>query len=506
MSHQRWDWIRFVNKRALAVVAAAALLGGAAWRGLAADPQHTGRQPQAAAAETTTPGLAGHLADGRTSYADIVKMAAPAVVTIRVQGHSRTAPTQFQDDDLFRRFFGDRFDRGEAAPHMPRTFRQRGLGSGVIISHDGLILTNHHVVDEADDVQVELTDGRTFPAKVVGSDKPSDLALVKIAASNLPALPFGNSDAAQVGDVVLAIGNPFGLGQTVTMGIISAKGRSTTAENGSYEDFLQTDAPINHGNSGGALVNTKGELIGINSQIAPVSDVNIGIGFAIPSNMVRQVADDLKNGGRVHRAQLGVVIQPVTSDLAASLELKEAKGVIISSVEPGSAADRAGLKQGDVILTFNGESVGDMNALRNRVAGAHPGSSATVSIIRDGSRRDVAVKLEEAAVSKSAALNGEPAAPDQASLGVSVTPLTAEMASRLGVPKDAHGLVVEEVKPESRAADAGIQPGDVIEQVNRHPVQSVAELRAAVHGFNKPLLMLISREGRSLFVTVKPTA
>jgi Do/DeqQ family serine protease len=505
MSDRRWNWIRFVNTRALAVIAAATLLGGAAWRGLAADPQHTGRQTQAIPSDTTVPALVGHAADGRTSYADIVKVAAPAVVTIRVQGHSQAAPTTFQDDDLLRRFFGGRFDRGEGAPRVPRTFRQRGLGSGVIISHDGLILTNYHVVDGADDLQVELTDGRTFKAKVVGSDKPSDLALVKVEASNLPALAFGNSDAVQVGDVVLAIGNPFGLGQTVTMGIISAKGRSTTAENGNYEDFLQTDAPINHGNSGGALVNTKGELVGINSQIAPVSDVNIGIGFAIPSNMVRQVADELKSGGHVHRSQLGVVIQPVTADLAASLDLKETKGVIISSVEPGSAADRAGLKQGDVILTFNGEPIGDINGLRNRVASAHPGSTATVAIIRDGSRQDVTVKLQETAASKLARTE-EAAAPDQASLGVSVAPMTPDMASRLGMPQDSHGLVVEDVRPDSRAADAGIQSGDVIQQVNRHAVQSVAELRDAIHASSKPLLMLISREGRSLFVTVKPAA
>jgi serine protease Do len=292
----------------------------------------------------------------------------------------------------------------------------------------------------------------------------------------------------------------------VTMGIISAKGRFTTVGNGSYEDFLQTDAPINHGNSGGALVNTKGELVGINSQIAPVSDVNIGIGFAIPVNMARNVADQLRKEGRVHRSQLGVTIQPVTAEMAESLGLKESGGAIISSVEKGSAADNAGLKQGDVIRSFNGQPVQDINGLRNRVAAVSPGSSATVTIVRDGSQRDITVKLDEASGSKNAQRSSEPATEDKAALGVSVAPLTPETASRLGIPRDTRGLVVEDVNPDGRAADAGIQPGDVIQEVDRQPVGTVDELRSAVRGSNKPLLMLIAREGRNVFVTVRPTA
>ena len=225
-------------------------------------------------------------------------------------------------------------------------------------------------------------------------------------ASDLHALALGNSDAVQVGDVVLAVGNPLGVGQTVTMGIISAKGRSTGVGDGGYEDFLQTDAPINHGNSGGALVNTKGELVGINSQICRAPGENIGIGFAIPANMARHVTDQLRNGGKVRRSQLGVTIQPVTSDMAASLGLKEVGGVIISSVADGSAAERAGLKQGDVIVSFNGESVKDLNSLRNRVADTPPGSSASVTIVRDGSKRDVTVKLDESSA-KQVARGGE---------------------------------------------------------------------------------------------------
>jgi Do/DeqQ family serine protease len=363
------------------------------------------------------------------------------------------------------------------------------------------------VIDGAEDIRVDLTDGRTMTAKLVGADKASDLALLKVDASNLHALTLGDSDAVQVGDVVLAVGNPLGLGQTVTMGIISAKGRSTGVGDGSYEDFLQTDAPINHGNSGGALVNTKGELVGINSQILSSTGENIGIGFAIPANMARHVSDALRKDGRVHRAQLGVTVQPVTSDLAASLGLKEVGGAIISSVEPGSAADRAGLKRGDVIQAFNGQTLKDYNALRNRVADSQPGSDATVTIVRDGSRRDVTMKLDEASPARSARGASEPATDDKAALGISVAPLTAETASRARVPRNVRGLLVEEVNPDGRAADAGVQAGDVIQEVNRKPVETVEDLRSAVRSStDRPLLLLVNREGRDLFVTVRPAA
>ncbi len=503
---RRFDWTTRTRRAALAVVAAVALVG-AGWGVIAADSQ--GRTSQGAATVIPPSSPSATRAIAGDSYADLVKRVAPAVVTIRVEGKARVSPTASQDDDFLRRFFGDQFDRGDRQPgeqRQPRSFRQRGQGSGVIVDTGGYILTNHHVVDSADDIQVELNDGRTMPAKLVGSDKASDLAVLKVDASNLSALTLGDSDAVQVGDVVLAVGNPFGIGQTVTMGIISAKGRFTSVGNGSYEDFLQTDAPINHGNSGGALVNTKGELVGINAQLAPVSEVNIGIGFAIPANMARSVSDQLRRDGRVHRAQLGVAIQPVTAEMAESLGLKEAGGAIISSVEQGSAAERAGLKQGDVIRSFNGQPVQDINALRNRVASVQPGSDATLVVVRDGSQREITVKLDEAASSKSARRGEEPATEDKAALGVSVAPLTPETASRLGVSGDTKGVVVEEVNPDSRAADAGIQPGDVIQQVNRQPVGTVDELRSAVRGSTKPLLVLINREGRNVFLTVRPTA
>ena len=336
-------------------------------------------------------------------------------------------------------FFGQGQRGQRQRPNVQPQQRQRALGSGVIVTSDGYILTNNHVVDGADDIKVDLTDGRTMTAKVVGTDTASDLALLKVTATDLHPLAFGNSDSVQVGDVVLAVGNPLGVGQTVTMGIISAKGRATENDNKTYEDFLQTDAPINHGNSGGALVNTKGELVGINSQIASVSDGNIGIGFAIPANMAKHVMDDLKTGGRVRRGQLGVSIQPVTSDVAESLGLKQVGGVIVSSVTPGSAAERAGLKRNDIIKSFNGQPVQDINSLRNHVADLGPGASATLVIDRDGKDRDVTVKLDEVSAAKSARDGSGSTNPeaDKSSLGISVEPLTPELASRAGLP--AHG-------------------------------------------------------------------
>src|SRR5439155_18612315 len=329
------------------------------------------------------------------------------------------------------------------------------IGSGVIITTDGYILTNNHVVDGADEIKVELTDDRSFSAKLVGSDKPSDLALLKVNASNLHPIALGNSEAVKVGDIVLAVGNPLGVGQTVTMGIISAKGRSTSVGEGGYEDFLQTDAPINHGNSGGALVNTRGELVGINSQILSNSDGNIGIGFAIPSNMAKNVMEQLRTKGKVTRSQLGVTVQGVTSEMAESLGLKSSGGVIVSGVTAGSAAERAGVKRGDVIESFNGVAVHDINSLRNRVAEAGAGSTAELVIVRDGSEKKLSVKLDQANPDKlarrSTESDSEPGTNDKTALGVSVAPLTPELRDRVQAPKDVKGLVVEDVNPDGRA-------------------------------------------------------
>src|SRR5688572_2884609 len=278
----------------------------------------------------------------RTSYAEIVKRVSSAVVTIRTESRAR-APRQFpfMDDPFFRRFFGE--------PSTPAPERRvRGLGSGVIVTADGYVLTNHHVIDGAQQIEVDLQGPRTVTAKLVGSDPPSDLAVLKIDEGGLSPLALADSDKVQVGDIVLAIGNPLGIGQTVTMGIISAKGRRTGLSNGSFEDFLQTDAPINRGNSGGALVDGNGSLIGINSQILSPSGGSIGIGFAIPSNMARDVLDQLVKHGKVSRGHLGIVVQPVTEDIAVNLGLSTARGVIVSQVQKGGAAERAGMQQGDV--------------------------------------------------------------------------------------------------------------------------------------------------------------
>jgi serine protease Do len=493
------DTRRFRIRAGIATAAAALLLTGAAWRGLGATTQSSA---SATAQAPVVTGRAAAVNGSRDSYADIVKVVAPAVVTIRVEGRATPSPTQFDGDDFFKRFFGDD-DNSNAQPGrrqrvVPRNFRQRGLGSGVVMTTDGYILTNNHVVDGADKIHVDLSDGRTLEGKVIGTDKPSDLALIKVNASNLPTAPLGNSDIAQVGDVVLAIGNPLGVGQTVTMGIVSAKGRSTGSGGSgdgdrNYQDFLQTDAPINHGNSGGALVNTKGEVVGINAEMLSPVDANIGIGFAIPSNMARHVMDDLRKGGTVRRAQLGVEVQPVTSDLAESLGLKHVGGAIIGKVTPDSAADRAGLKRGDVIQSFNGQTVADINSLRNHVADAAPGSNASVVIVRDGAEKTVAVKLDEAEVSRKSARKGEPASSDKAALGIAVEP-------------GKNGLVITQVSPDSRAADAGLEEGDVIVEVNRQAVQSVDELRAAVRKTaERPVLLLVEREGHTRFVTVRPT-
>src|SRR5262245_31651500 len=483
-------------KAGLAVVAAVLLLTGAAWRGLAAD-QAAAVTPAATVSTPITHAIAG----GRDSYADVVDVVAPAVVTVRAQGRARVSPTPFPipDDDFFGQFFGmpGQGRRGQTPRQMPRQ-RQAALGSGVVVTNDGYVLTNNHVVDSADEVKVDFTDGRTLDAKIIGTDKPSDLALLKVNGAGFKAVALGNSDAVRVGDVVLAVGNPLNVGQTVTMGIISAKGRSTGVGDGSYEDFLQTDAPINHGNSGGALVNMKGELVGINSQIMSESGGNIGIGFSIPVNMAKHVMDQLRTSGKVTRAQLGVTVQGVTSDLAASLGLKQNSGAIISQVGEGSAAEKAGLKRGDVIVSFNGQPVKDTNSLRNRVADAGPGSTADVVVIRDGAKKKVAVKLDEASPDRLARRGSggsdERGGDNSASLGISVSPNGR-----------GEGLLVQDVDPDGRAADAGIRPGDVIHEVNRQPVKSIEDLRAAVKkSSDRPALLLIDREGASVFVTVKP--
>jgi serine protease Do len=429
------------------------------------------------------------------SYADVVNRVAPAVVTVRSERRVRV-PEQFPFMGLL--LFGN-------AQPQPHDRLEHGLGSGVIVSVDGYILTNHHVIDGAEDIRVEMTDSRTFPAKVVGSDAPSDLAVLKIDATNLPVLPLGDSDRVRVGDVVLAIGNPLGVGQTVTMGIISAKGRQTGLSDGSFEDFLQTDAPINQGNSGGALVNTSGELIGINSQIISPSGGNIGIGFAVPAKMAKSVMDQLAKSGVVRRGMLGVAVQPVTSDLASSLGLSDVSGALVSSVQPGGPAERAGVRRGDVIVALNGSPVVDSNALRNQIANTQPGSEVTLTVLRDKREEQVRVKLAELpANSRTADSDNTNNDGSTGTLGIIVQPLTPELAARLNLPIDSQGLVVTDLDESGAAADAGIRPGDVIVEANGQPLHSLVDLRMAIQNTeSKPLLLLINRGGDTSFFTVR---
>ena len=442
----------------------------------------------------------------RTSYADVVEKTSPAVVRIESDVKTKGQMMQFPfgDDDLFRQFPGQ--------PQRPQL--QRGIGSGVIVSADGTIITNNHVVEGAEKITVQTSDDKTFDAKVVGTDKPSDLAVLKIEAQNLPFLTLGNSDNVRVGDIVLAIGNPLGIGQTVTAGIISAKGRRTgLSDSSSFEDFLQTDAPINRGNSGGALVNLSGELIGINSQILSPGGANggnIGIGFSIPSNMARDVMEQLLKNGKVHRGMLGIFIQNITDDTAKALDLKDTSGVLVSDVQKSSAAERAGVKRGDIITAINGEKIEDSNVFRNKVASTAPGTEITLSIVRDGQQQDVKAKLDEfdvdAVTRTQNGDDGNDPTPEKESgkLGLSLQPITPQIARQLKLTSQ-DGLVITDVDPTGPAAEAGLAQGDVILEINKQPVGTTDDVRAALDkSGGRPVLMLIVRQGRTIYLTVRP--
>ncbi len=429
------------------------------------------------------------------SFADLSKKASPAVVNISavkiVKSHGGM-PMPFGGDDPFKDFF-EFFYRDR----QPRDFKQQSLGSGFIVDKDGFILTNNHVVESTDEIKVKLADGREFDAEIVGRDPKTDLALIRIESEDdLPALTLGDSETAEVGDWVIAIGNPFGLGDTVTAGIVSAKYRQIGA--GSYDNFIQTDASINPGNSGGPLLNTEGEVIGINTAIFSRSGGNIGIGFAIPINMAKDILPQLKEG-KVVRGWLGVMIQEVTPELKEKLGLSDMQGALVADVTSGGPAEKAGIKRGDVIVGFNGKEIEEMKELPFLVASSPVGSEASVEIVRNGKHMTVTVTLGRLS-------DEEEGAPVETrlELGMGLETLTPEKAGAMGLA-GTEGVVVTQVSPGSPASEAGVRPGDVIIEVDQRPVKNIEEFEAAASEF-KPgdtMLLLLKRRGATLFITMK---
>jgi len=444
------------------------------------------------------PPLAASASDYEQAVIAAAARAMPAVVNVSTEKTVRLQTSPFGNDPFFRHFF--------SGPGGPPTTKRResGLGSGVIISPDGYILTNNHVVAGMDKVKVLLGDQRTFKAKLIGADPKSDVALIKIEATGLPSLSLGDSDRTQVGQSVLAIGNPFGLNQTLTLGVISAKGRSRVGI-AEYEDFIQTDAAINPGNSGGALVNLQGELIGINTAIKSEGGGSIGIGFAIPSNMAKAIMDSLLKNGRVVRGFLGVSLQELTPALATSIGLKESKGALVADVVPGEPADQAGLKAGDVIVESNGKPVEDMMHFRNEIAETAPGASLSLKVWRNGKTLDLTLVVGEMQEKGEAGAKPEAAgeAEDESPLGISARNLSPDLAQRLNLDPDARGVVITHVEPGSRADEAGLAEGDLIVSVNHVAVETVEGLRRALkQAKSGPILFALNRQGTNLFAAI----
>ncbi len=460
-----------------------------------------------AAGDTQPPPLT-NVAAG-PGFVPIVKEALPAVVNIsttrviKSQGQSTGSP--FPDDPFFRQFFGEQFFHNF---QIPRERRESALGSGVIVDSDGYIITNNHVVAKADTIKVILGDNREYKAKVIGTDPKTDIAVIKINAKNLPVIPWGDSNKLQVGEYVLAMGNPFGLNQTVTMGIVSAVGRANVGI-ADYEDFIQTDAAINPGNSGGALVNTKGQLVGINTAIFTRSGGYMGIGFAIPSDMARDVMNQLIKHGRVIRGWLGVSIQEVTPELAKNFGLSEPHGALVGEVIADSPAAKAGLKAGDVIVGYDGQEIDTPTALRNLVADTPVGKEVNVKVIRRKETKTFTIKIAEQSA-KIAERSTESEAPQSSAntllSGLSVQNLTPQIAQQLNLPRDSSGVVIADVDPSSPAAAVGLQAGDVITQINRKPVHNLQDYRHITSrlGKNESVLLLITRSGTNMFVVISP--
>jgi len=443
------------------------------------------------------------------ALSEVAGVATPSVVNIsttRVIKQTDQAPFDFFDDPFFRRFFGDQYPQH---PNIPKEHKEQSLGSGVIVSEDGYIVTNNHVIEKSQEIKVLLSNKRDYKAKLIGADPKTDVAVIKIEATGLAALPWGDSNKLRVGEIVFAIGNPFGLNQTVTMGVIGAVGRANVGI-ADYEDFIQTDAAINPGNSGGALINAKGELIGINTAIVSRTGGYQGIGFAVPSSMVKQVMESLIKYKKVVRGWLGVSIQEVTSDLAEEFGVKDLKGALVSGVMKGSPAEKAGIKQGDVILKFNGKDVEDTGHLRNMVSQSAIGTKVKVKLLRQKKEIEVEVsiaelpkKLGEAAAEEDAAESQEES---NALSGVTVRELTPELAKRFGAGEGDAGVVVVKVDAGSKAFEAGIRQGDVVLQVNQKDIATIEDYKKAVARLKakERILLLIRRKGEDLFLTVRP--
>ena len=435
------------------------------------------------------PAQAHLTADEVPSLAPLVKESAPAVVIVATQGKLQQPQTQephpFFDHPFFERYFGER-------PN-PQPRRPRAMGSGVIVdAENGYLLTNHHVIDNAEQITVALTDRREFEAEVVGADPETDIALLKIDADSLTALPFADSNELQVGDYVVAIGNPFGLGQTITAGIVSAVGRSGLRLE-SYEDFIQTDAAINVGNSGGALINLKGELVGINTAIFSGRGGNIGIGFAIPINMARQIMDQLLTHGEIQRGRIGVQIQDLIPDLAEALGTSHERGAVVAQVIPGTPAEAAGIQIGDVIVEMNGEPVVGSSDLRNKVGLLRVGDAVRLTIERDGKPMTIELAVGE---SSEVALGAGSQIPQLK--GVVLGPLTPSSP----LHEEVEGVLVIEVEVDTPAWNAGLREGDVIVEVNRREVKSTEEILEALEGSFPPLLLNIRRGDGARFILI----
>jgi serine protease Do len=486
------------GRRWLTTASLAALVAVTGFYGLRAA---AGKLPFEGPTPTVSLSTRSEAASGR-GYSAVVKRVLPAVVNISsTKVTKQTALEGSQGlDPFFRQFFGNDFGQRF---NVPQERREKALGSGVIVSPEGYILTNNHVVDGAKEVTVTLHDKREMKARVIGTDPRTDIAVVKIEGSNFPVLKLADSSKVEIGDIVLAVGNPFGVGQTVTAGIVSATGRGGLGIE-QVEDFIQTDAPINPGNSGGALVDDEGHLIGINTAIiSGNSGGNQGIGFAVPVNMARHDMDEIVAHGKVEHGYLGILPQDVTPALAKAFN-GETNGALVGEVTPNSPASKAGLKQGDIITALNGQPIPNAGQLRSRIGMLDPNNTVTLKVWRDGKTMDLPVTLGQFPTNEERASVDTQNSENAALQGVSVENLTPDTAQQLKLSPATKGVVVDTVSPSSRAADAGLQPGDVIQQVNHQSVSSVKDYTQALSTSKKdaPVLLLVNRDGGTMFLAV----